>query len=172
MWNLKRVVLYRWFSLYISLLHASVIELICISSVKIKHLPSLAHLVHVTNLHLFAIKLWNKHFRNATFYLRCKNKNFTTKMSTLWLAVLLIIRLKYFYQFLKTSFWLRLVYTHSSYLFWLHWRRIGWMKVLFIFTVSCIARKWKVVILYSIFLLTLKICSPTDDRAIKSFSHL
>ena len=36
--KLKRVILYRWLN-YISLLHASVIELICISSVKIKHLP-------------------------------------------------------------------------------------------------------------------------------------
>ena len=111
--KLKRVILYRWLN-YISLLHASVIELICISSVKIKHLPWLAHFVHVTNLHLFTFKLWNKHFRNATLYLCCKIKNFTTKLSTLWLAVLLIISLKYFFQFLKTRFWLRLVYTHPS----------------------------------------------------------
>ena len=96
--KLKRVILYRWLN-YISLLHASVIELICISSVKIKHLPWLAYFVHVTNLHLFTFKLWNKHFRNATLYLCCKIKNFTTKLSTLWLAVLLIVSLKYFSVF-------------------------------------------------------------------------
>ena len=77
--KLKRVILYRSLN-YISLLHASVIELICISSVKIKHLPWLAHFVHMTNLHLFTFKLWNKHFRNATLYLCCKIKNFTVKM--------------------------------------------------------------------------------------------
>ena len=75
--NLKRVILYTWLNC-ISLLHASVIELIWIASVKIKHVPWLADFLHVTNLHLFKFILWNKHLRNATVDLCCKIKNYTT----------------------------------------------------------------------------------------------